>query len=153
MLKKLTNLLTRGGSKDLRMKHEANDSGGKTLLVKAFTKAFSRCPICDDGFVDHYFTLLSVTPSWKVELVKEMLEKVKHYEWSAAREFSEFDPMQDAIAVYVLRCPGKRMAVVIVSDPYEPYHNPGVLEHEVLDHQRSRELRSVMGEARWLSIQ
>lgn len=155
MLKRLSNFLTGGGSKDLlRMKHETNASGGKTLLVKAFTKAFSCCPICDEGFVDHYFTLLSVVPTWKVEFVKEMLERVKHYQWSAAREYSEFDPLQDAIAVYVLRCPGKRMAVVIVSDPYELYFNPGVLEHEVLDHERSRELRSVMGdEARWLSFQ
>jgi hypothetical protein len=135
------------------MKGEANDSGGLTLLIKTFTKAFSRCPICDEGFVDHYFTLLSVIPTWKVELVKELLDKVKHYEWAAAREHRDFDPLQDAIQVYVLRCPGKRMAVVTVSDPYEPYHNATVLDYEVLDYERSQDLRTVMAEAEWLRIE
>lgn len=151
MLKKLTDLLKRASGKDL-LGMEGEASGGHALLAKAFTKAFSDCPICGEDLIDHYFALLSVVPTWKVEAVKDLLGKVKQYQWASAQEFREFDRTQDAIEIYVLRCPGRRLAVVTISDPYEPYHNAAILEHEVLDYERSDELRSVVGDAKWLPI-
>jgi hypothetical protein len=68
-MKKLSDLLVRVRGKDHSHKGQRADSGGGSLISKAFIKAFNRCPICDEDFVDHYVTLLSVIPAWKVEAV------------------------------------------------------------------------------------
>ena len=67
-------------------------------------------------------------------------------------ERREFEPSQDAIEIQVFRCPGKRLAVAIMEDPVELYHNPVILDYEVLDEAQSQDLKTVVGEAQWLSI-
>ena len=152
MKKKLSDLLARVSGKSPLRKGQGADSGGASLISNAFVKAFNRCPICEGEFVDHYFTLLSVIPAWKVDEVTNLVKKVQQHQWAAAREVREFDPAQDALAVYVLRCPGKRLAVLIVDDPYDLDSNPGILESEVLDGERSQGLKSVLGDTNWVPI-
>ena len=123
-----------------------------SLITRVFVKTFNRCPICDQEFADHYFTLLSVVPAYKREDVTALKELVKNHQWSAAREIREFEPSEDAIEIYILRCPSRRLAVVIMEDPVELYHNPSILDYEVLDAAQSEELRTALGEEQWLSI-
>ena len=123
------------------------------LLGRVFVQTFNRCPICDLDFVGHHFTLLSVIPHYKVEAVTDLVNKVKNHQWTAAREIQEFEPSQDAIEIYVLGCPGRRLAVAIVEDPVELYHNPSIIEYEVLDDTQSQDLRTALGETRWVPIE
>jgi len=81
------------------------------------------------------------------------MHKVRGHHWEDARQIREFDNSQDAVLTLVLRCPGLRLAVVVVSDPYDPYLNPTVLETEVLDRLESKSLESVVGDVQWRSIQ
>lgn len=136
----------------LKRADRAAGSGGEALISNAFVKAFGRCPICDQEFVDHYFTLLGVIPAGQVEAVKDLINKVKNHQWLAAKEVQKFEPSEDALEVHVLRCAGGRLAAVIIEDPFELYFNPRVVEYEVLDDAQSQDLKAVVGEARWRSV-
>lgn len=152
-MNKLTEFWARITGKDSsELGDHAGRSEGPPLMTRAFVKAFERCPICDQDFEDHSLTLLSVTPADKGEAVTALVDKVKNHQWAAAREIREFDPAQDDIEIYVLRCAGSRLAVVTVEDPFELYHNPTILDYEVLDEVQSDKLREVLGEAQWWSI-
>ena len=122
------------------------------LLARAFVKTFNNCPICEQEFLDHYVTLLSVIPAYKSEELGALSDQVKNHQWAAAREIREFEPSEDAIVIYALRCPGRRLAVVIVEDPVECYHDPVIIDYQVLDERQSQQLRTILGEAQWLSI-
>jgi hypothetical protein len=145
-MKKLTDVWARLTGKT------AGDAGGVSLIAAAFVKTFNRCPICDRDFLDHYFTVLSVVPTDNRQAVTDLLDKVKNHQWEAASKIREFEPSQDAIEVNVLRCSGGRFAVAIMEDPVELYHNPVILDYEVLDETRSEELRTVIAEAQWLPL-
>jgi hypothetical protein len=132
--------------------NKAGNSGGVPLIADAFVKTFNRCPICDQDFLDHYFTVLNVIPTDNSKAVTDLLDKVKNHQWAAASKIREFEPSQDAIEVNVLRCSGGGFAVAIMEDPVELYHNPVILDYEVLDEARSEELRTVVDEAQWLPI-
>ena len=121
-------------------------------ITRAFVKTFNRCPICDLDFVDHYFSLLSMIPAYKAEEVTALIDKVKNHQWAAACEIREFDGAEDIIEIYVLRCPSRRWGVVIMEDPVELFYNPSILDYEVLDEALSEELRAVMRNTQWLSI-
>jgi len=152
-MKKLTDLWARITGKDSSpMGNRAVDSGGLSLIARAFVKTFNRCPICDQDFLDHSFTVLSVIPADNGKAVTDLLDKVKNHQWAAASEIREFEPSQDAIEINVLRCPGRRLAVAIVEDPVELYHDPVIIDYEVLDDAQSEELRMVVDQAQWLPI-
>ena len=127
-------------------------SGGARLIIRAFIKTFGRCPICELDFSDHYFNLLSVIPAYKSEALTALIANVKNHQWSAACEIREFEPSQDAIEIFVLRCPRRRLAVVIVEDPFEFDANPSVIDYEVLDDAQSQDLRTVLDETQWFPI-
>lgn len=152
-MKKLSELISRvrnqvGSNAALRV----NDPNNPTLTSQAYVRAFKQCPICGQEFVAHYFSMLSAMPADEVERVQDLLNKVKQHEWEAARQARQFDRLRDAVVIDVLRCPGKRLAVVILSDPYELYHNPSVLDHEVLDDECSDRLSIILGEVDWVPI-
>jgi hypothetical protein len=109
-------------------------------------------PICDLDFSDHYITLLSVIPAYRGEALTALIDNVKKHQWAAASEITEFEPSQDAIEIFVLRCAGKRSAVVIMEDPFEFDANPVFLDYEVLDEAESQDLRTVLGETKWWPI-
>lgn len=147
MIKKLTDLWARAKTRD-----RPAESDGPPLIRRAFLKTFIRCPICDQDFLNHNFTLLSVIPASKGEAVTDLVNKLKNHQWAAAREIREFEPSHDAIVIYVLRCPGSRLAVVTMEDPFELFHNPSIIDYEVLDHAQSQALRTVLAETHWWSI-
>jgi hypothetical protein len=152
-MKKLTDFWAHITGKDsLQLSDRAANSGGPPLTIRAFLKTFGRCPICDLDFLDHYFALLSVIPAYKSEALTALIGMVKNHQWPAAREIREFEPTQDAITIQVLRCPCRKLAVVIMENPYEPYYNPSIIDHEVLDEAESQELRTVLGETQWSPI-
>ena len=149
MMKRLTDLLARVSGQN---PSKSKDPASGSLLVAAFIKGFGRCPICDQEFLDHYFTLLSVTPEGNVDGVEDLLGKVRSHQWAAAKEIRHFEPSQDALEVHVLRCPGGSLAAVVMIDPVDLYRNPHIVEYEVLDDVRSQDLKTVVGETRWLPI-
>ena len=152
-MKKLTDLWARVTGKDSsQISDSAANSEGIALLARVFVKAFNRCPICDLDFIDHYFTLMSVIPAYRGEAVTDLVNKVKNHEWTAVHEIQEFEPSEDAIAIYVLRCPGTTLAVAIVEDPVELYYNPSIIDHEVLDSTQSQQLRTALGERKWFPV-
>jgi hypothetical protein len=63
-------------------------------MASVFVKTFNRCPICDLGFADHHFTLLSVVPQYKVEAVTDLVDKVKNRQMDG-REIREFEQSQE----------------------------------------------------------
>src|SRR5262245_9934645 len=135
------------------LRQRGSRSAGELMITRSLTKAFINCPICEGEFVDHYFTLLAVTPMNELERASDLLSKIKNHRWEEAFQVKEFDSLRDALVVYCLRCPGRILAIVVMRDPYEPYHNPSVLDHEVLDTAKSEELRSVLRQSRWLPIE
>jgi hypothetical protein len=152
-MKKLTDFWAHITGKDsLQLSDRAANSGGPLLTIRAFVKTFGRCPICDLDFLDHYITLLSVIPAYKSEALTALIDMVKTHQWAAASEIREFEPSQDAIEIFVLRCAGKRLAAVIMEDPFEFYDNPVILDYEVLDEAESQELRTVLGETEWWPV-
>jgi hypothetical protein len=60
--------------------------------------------------------------------------------------------LRDATLVYVVSCPSKKLAVVIMSNPYDPDDVTFVFDHEVLDHDASEDLRSVVNNERWMPM-
>ena len=70
--------------------------GGRKLISRAFIKAFNHCPLYEDDFIDHSFTLLSAIESAKVERARDLLDKIKNHQWAAAHErqacFQDFKP-------------------------------------------------------------
>src|SRR5436190_645569 len=146
-MRKLANLL------DRLKKGNESLSKGQSLISKSLVRRFKVCPICEGDFQDHYYALLAVTPAIDVEQVNDLVHKVTGHQWEDAIQISEFDRFQDAILALVLRCPSRRRAIVVLSDPYDPYLNPSVLETEVLDNLESERLESVMAEVQWRSIQ
>lgn len=140
------------GKGSSQLDERAANSGGLPLITDAFVKTFNRCPICDQDFLDHHLALLSVISASKGEAVTALVDKVKNHQWAAAREINEFEPSQDTIEIYVLRCPGSRLAIAIVEDPFELDYNPSIIDYEVLDDIESQDLRTVLGETKWWSI-
>lgn len=128
--------------------HSVNrgSKGITSYIRKDFDNA---CPICRDKFVDHSFTLLAVTSSDETDRVNHLLNNVKAHRWADAFQIKEFDASRDATIVYVLSCPSNKLAMVIMSDPYDPYDVTFVFDHEVLDHETSEDLRSVLKDEKW----
>lgn len=152
-MKKLIDFWARvTGKESSQISDPAPNSEGPSLTTRAFIKTFGRCPICDLDFSDHYFNLLSVIPAYKSEALTALMAHVKNHQWSAARQIREFEPAQDAVEIFVLRCPGKKLAVVIMEDPFDLYANPSIIDCEVLDDAQSQELRSVLDETQWRRI-
>lgn len=152
-MRKLTDFWAHITGKDSsQLSDRAANSGGPPLTIRAFLKTFGHCPICDLDFLDHYITLLSVIPAYKSEALTALIDKVKSHQWSAASEIREFEPTQDARTIHVLRCPCRKLAVVVMEDPYDPYCNLSILDYEVLDEAQSQDLRTVLGETQWWPI-
>ncbi|MCU1304998.1 MAG: hypothetical protein JWQ87_5282 [Candidatus Sulfotelmatobacter sp.] len=126
MLKRLRQKL-RNNLAALEMPANPTAAKVRTLIPKCF--------VCERDTAGHRFATIASTVLSKVNetRVRAIYQHVEEHDWTALRDFTDFDGELDAVLVYAVRCsnhPGGM--VLLISDPHELYAGPEAIRMELI---------------------
>ena len=121
------------------------------LFSQSFRKRFGTCPVCTGEFAGHSYAALAMALVGEGSAT-DLISKIRNHQWAAAFAIQEFEGSRDVIIAYCLRCPSKRVAMVLVEDPFELYFNPMVVDFEVLDHESSEQVTLLLDGSKWYPV-
>lgn len=124
---------------------------GRKILARYLRTTLGRCPACGADFADHLFTQFAITV-YTVETqrrAEDFLLAVRERRWRDVLKFKEFENVSDALVARAIRCPGRQIVVLVMLDPYDFYDTMSIAEQQVLDHDSSRELESLINRDEW----
>lgn len=128
---------------------------GQKIEVANLRRMLGRCPVCDQEFTGHYYARFALTPLAKENErhVNEFLTALREHRWSDVIEFRDFEPLSDALGAHALRCAGRQIVWLAIRDPFELGDTQSIIEQEILDHEDSRKLESLISQDSWVSLE
>ena len=109
------------------------------------------CPACGANLDDHWYALCAVTvaaPENK-ERLGDFCRTLKAHDWPRLIQFDDFDPLLNALEVFVIKCISGAMVLLAVRNPFELYETKAVLDCEVLASVTGKELDSLIESQQW----
>ncbi|MCM3869729.1 MAG: hypothetical protein ND895_03375 [Pyrinomonadaceae bacterium] len=109
------------------------------------------CPACARNLDDHLYASFAITvasPDNK-ERLGEFCRLLKSHDWSRLRQFDDFDPLQNAIEAFAVKCVSSAIVLLAVRNPFELFDSNEVLDCEVLDSTAGKELDSLIEADKW----
>lgn len=92
------------------------------LLAKHLVRISEKCPLCDEKFERHKIVPFAVRKysSESVDKLKEsqLYENLRQNRWAEIAGNDEFDSFEDALGVYVIKCPNGNLYWIVLFQPY-----------------------------------
>lgn len=87
-----------------------------------------RCPIGCTELSDHTFAMLAVVPIPSSGLTEGLVKCLLTEEWTKCAKLSQFEPTQDLLEAFLIRCPDSALSWVLVHSPVEYLEHPSIVE-------------------------
>lgn len=117
-------------------------------------RIFIKCPSCDEKFKGHKITALTTriyTAEYKKQ-IDDLYENLTQKRWSEIVKDEEFDPFEDALGVYVLKCPNANFYWLVLFLPYSLDDVVQLSEWNKIENNEVNELLKLIPNERWSAI-
>ena len=128
---------------------------GQKIEVANLRRMFGRCPVCQREFAGHYYARFALTTftDENAQHVNEFLSALREHRFEDVRKFRDYEALSDALGAHALRCAGRQILWLAIREPVEPGDTQSIIEQEILDHEESRKLESLISQERWVSLE
>ena len=132
---------------------EYAESAPERVLARELRLALDGCPICDGGYRDHSFTILStviIEQDWQSPLrLKQYYDLLHAHHWQELLRLREWNEAADILVGFAFRCAQGRVGVVTIISPAKPDLPDTPLHYMILPEEDERSLLSLVPAERW----
>ncbi len=128
---------------------------GRAIHAGQLRDLLGTCPICHSDFTYHWYAQFAMTINDRdhYERVSDFIKAAEEHRWEALLTFSEFQGDRDTIIATALRCPGRRMALILEHDPWDFCDSRYIISCEVLEQETGQELGMLIEEDKWYLLE
>ncbi len=124
------------------------------ILAKHLVRIFVKCPSCNKKFNQHKIAGLAsrIYSSEIQNKIDELYESLRQKRWREVLNKDEFDVFEDALGVYVIKCPNESLYWIVLFEPYSLDNLVQLSEWNKIEPNDSKELRRIIPDENWSTI-
>ena len=132
---------------------DAEDSP-ECVLARELRSILDGCPICQNGFRDHTYSVLATLVMDEradgAARLSQLLRCMREFRWRDVLRFRQWIASADTIVAFAFRCDNGRVGIVTVFSPADPEAPDEPLHFSILSVGEGRRLMAVPELGHWM---